>query len=190
MAKVRIVSDGKPYSTRVIDERGNDISKFVADLVIEDKLQEFPRAKIDLVNIEFDVIACAEFIDSFWAKFESYERGLLDKGAGLTKEQRTGASIFYSWMKQHLGIGRQQPAVTPPAENPRDLTRVQISLTYYEWKNLVTALHCDAQLQPQLGRLAWMAIAQIEGALGDYESEKKRNGGSGENPTRQSEVVQ
>jgi hypothetical protein len=70
------------------------------------------------------------------------------------------------------------------------LTLLPISLTIFQWKALVSALHKDAQTQHQLGRLAWMTVGQIEGAIADYESEKKRNDGSGEIPARESEVVQ
>ncbi len=51
--------------------------------------------------------------------------------------------------------------MTPrPIANP-----VSITLDRREWENLVKALRKDANLQPQLGRLAWMTVVSIEGAL-------------------------
>jgi len=49
--------------------------------------------------------------------------------------------------------------------------RLSITLSRKEWRNLVTALRRDIRLQPQLGRLAWMTVGVIEGAVAGIESQ-------------------
>lgn len=44
---------------------------------------------------------------------------------------------------------------------------VQVSMRRDEWCNLLRALRDDPNIQPQLGRYAWRAIAEIEYALSE-----------------------
>jgi CspA family cold shock protein len=50
---------------------------------------------------------------------------------------------------------------------------VAIALSFYEWKNLLSALHKDARTQIQLGRLAWMSINSIDAAVSQIQSENQ-----------------
>jgi len=44
---------------------------------------------------------------------------------------------------------------------------VQVSMRRDEWCNLLRALRNDPAIQPQLGRYAWRAVAEIEFALSE-----------------------
>lgn len=96
--RVRIVGDGNPFHTKVFDETGKEILG-VRDIFIEDRLNHAPIARIELVCPEIDIVATAVFTESLWNKFTSYEQRMCEKDSGMTKEQITGASIFYHWLK-------------------------------------------------------------------------------------------
>ena len=71
-----------------------------------------------------------------------------------------------------------------------DESRLNISIPVRELHNLVSALRKDAQLQPQLGRLAWMTIGSFEAAIADHDERVKHVINGGADAARESEVVQ
>jgi len=53
-----------------------------------------------------------------------------------------------------------------------ELDSISVTVPRQQWLNLLRALRHDPNLQPQLGRLAWMTVSHIEFAV----SEKSKSG--------------
>jgi len=58
------------------------------------------------------------------------------------------------------------------------LQPLTITLSRYEWVNLLRALRENPKAQPQLGRLAWMSVSSIEAQIIDSRKGSHADGKS------------
>lgn len=58
-----------------------------------------------------------EWSEHVWQRFESYEQAMCERGSGMTREQITGAAIFWAWLQEQMAANGR--ALSDPAHLAR-----------------------------------------------------------------------